>query len=323
MKGSRGQYVIKRLFFACVTVFVIASLNFFLFRLVPGQPINRLAGPKASIEDRENLKRQFGLDQGMTGQYVAYLSQLAHGNLGLSYVNSEPVAHRIWMKLGISLQLAVPAEIFAMTLGIMSGVLAAARRRTYVDRGATTIALLFYSFPTQWFGMMTILIFAAKLGWFPSGGRSNFFAGYTGFAAIWDIGYHAILPAITEGLIYYGEYTLIVRSAMLESLGEDYILTARAKGLPRGRIIWRHAFRNASLPVVTMIALSLAYLVAGSILTETVFSWPGIGLDFYDAVFQENWPLMQGILLILIIAVVFANLAADLLLFKLDPRITE
>ena len=320
MKRSRGEYIAKRLFFAFVTVFVIVTLNFFLFRLVPGSPLNRLAGPRASVEDRNRLRQEFGLDDSVFKQYTAYLNQVAHGNLGLSYRNSEPVVSVVWDKLKISIPMVLLGEAFAISFGIITGVIAAARRRTWFDRGSTTAALIFYSFPTQWFGMMMILFFAPP---FPSGGRTDFFASYTGVAYLLDVLKHMVLPSLTLGLVLYGEYTLIVRSAMLESLGEDYVLTARAKGLPRRRIIWRHAFRNALLPVVTLIALSLAYVVAGSVLVETVFSWPGIGYDFYNAVFADDWPVMQAILLVLTLFVVFGNLIADLLLFKLDPRITE
>lgn len=320
MKKGRGEYIAKRLFFAFVTIFVIVTLNFFLFRLVPGTPLDRIAGPRASAEDKAAIRLEYGLDKGMMGQYTAYLNQVAHGNLGLSTRNAEPVAQRVLTKLKISLPMVLAGELFAIIFGIITGVIAAARRRTWFDRGSTTAALVFYSFPTQWLGMIMIAIFAGTL---PTGGRTNYFAAYTGVTYVLDVLKHMILPSLTLGLVLYGEYTLIVRSAMLESLGEDYVLTARAKGLPRGRIVWRHAFRNALLPIVTLVALSLSYVVAGSVLVEAVFSWPGIGLDFYDAVFNQDWPVMQATLLLLTFFVVFGNLLADLLLFKLDPRITE
>lgn len=323
MNRSRGRYVVKRILFSFVTIFVITSVLFFLFRLVPGDAADRLAGPRASVEDREQVRKEFCLDKGILEQYArCYLGELTQGNLGLNH-NHQPVTQVIWQKLKISVPLVLAAEIVAITLGLMTGVIAAARRRTWFDKGSTVTALIFYSFPTQWFGLMMLLVFAGSLKWLPSGGRIDIFAGNEGFAYLLDLGKHMILPVLTLGLVLFGEYTLIVRSTMLETLGEDYILTARAKGMPRKRIIWRHAFRNASPPIVALLALSLAFVVAGSVLTEAVFSWPGIGLEFYDALALNDWATLNGITLVLIIAVVIGNLVADLMMFKLDPRITE
>lgn len=324
MNRSRTRYVVKRVVFALLTIFVITSALFFLFRMVPGDPADRLAGPRASVADRAEVRREFCLDKPILEQYArCYLGELfLHGNLGLDR-NHRPVTETIWQKLKISVPMVLIAELFAITLGILSGVVAAARRRTWFDRGSTVTGLVFYSFPTQWFGLMMLLVFAGTLHWLPSGGRIDIFAANEGFAYVADVFRHMLLPVLTLGLVLFGEYTLIVRSTMLETLGEDYILTARAKGMPRRRIIWRHAFRNASPPIVALIALSLAYVVAGSVLVEAVFSWPGIGLEFYDALFANDWPLLNGITLVLVVAVVLGNLIADLLMFKLDPRITE
>ena len=308
-----------------VAIFVMSSLLFFLFRLVPGDPADRLAGPRASVADRDAVREQFCLNDPLIQQYArCYLRELfLHGNLGISTQDNRPVTEVTMEKLWMSVQIVLPAEIFAITLGVMTGVLAAVRRRTKFEKASTITALVFYSFPTQWFGMMLLLVLSAKLGWLPSGGREDFFAGSEGLSHFIDVGKHAILPVITLGLVLYADYTLIVRSAMLESLGEDYILTARAKGLPRRLIIWKHAFRNASLPIVQLVALSLAFVVGGSILTETVFSWPGVGLEYYEALSRNDWPLLNGLTLILVVAVVMGNFIANLLLFKLDPRITE
>jgi peptide/nickel transport system permease protein len=175
--------------------------------------------------------------------------------------------------------------------------------------------------PTQWLGLMLIIIFAGVL---PTGGMTNEFLLDPGFwQHLRDLASHIVLPALTLGLVLYGEYTLIVRSAMLETLGEDYILTARAKGLRPWAIVRKHALRNAMLPITTLVALSLGYIVAGAILIETVFSWPGIGRGVYEAVLQRDYPMLQGAFLLLTISVVVCNLVADLLYFKLDPRITE
>jgi len=210
--------------------------------------------------------------------------------------------------------------VFAIVLGTLTGVIAAWRRGTKVEGASVTTALAFYSMPTHWLGLMLVILFAGTL---PTGGMSDeFLLNPSFFTHLKDLAEHVALPSLTLGLVLYGEYTLIVRSAMLETLGEDYILTARAKGLRPRAILRRHALRNAMLPIATLVALSLGYIVAGAILVETVFSWPGVGRAVYDAVLQRDYPMLQGGFLLLTISVVFFNLVADLLYFKLDPRIT-
>jgi ABC-type dipeptide/oligopeptide/nickel transport system permease component len=201
-------------------------------------------------------------------------------------------------------------------------VVAAWRRGTFADWGGLLSALVFYSLPTQWLGLMLLIVFSGTL---PTSGISDPFLEFTD-PSTWTVFVdrleHMILPSLTLGLVLYGEYALIVRSSMLETLGEDYILTARAKGLANWAIVWRHAFRNALLPIVTLIALTLGYVVAGAILVEAVFSYPGIGLVTYEAIFARDYPVLQGAFLILTLSVVVANYIADLLYFRLDPRIS-
>jgi ABC-type dipeptide/oligopeptide/nickel transport system permease component len=190
-----------------------------------------------------------------------------------------------------------------------------------LDKVSTNLAIAFYSFPTQWLGLVLLIYLSAYL---PSHGRTNDYQfDPTAWQHAKDVLVHMLLPSLTVALTLYGEYTLIVRSAMLETLGEDYVLTARAKGLPQRRIVVRHAFRNALLPTTTLIAISIGYVVAGVILVEAVFSWPGIGLAVYQAVLERDYPMLQGAFLVLTVSVVFFNLLADLLYFRLDPRITE
>jgi ABC-type dipeptide/oligopeptide/nickel transport system permease component len=205
---------------------------------------------------------------------------------------------------------------------MITGVLSAWRRGSAADHVSTNAAIFFYAFPTQWLGLMLLIIFAGTL---PAGGMQNpfLFGSEPFFQHLADIGQHMILPALTLTLTAYGSYTLIVRSSMLETFGEDYVLTARAKGLPARRVVRRHAFRNALLPLVTLVALDLGYIVGGAVLIEVIFSWPGIGLAMYDAIGQRDYPMLQGGFLILTVAVIFLNLAADLLYFRLDPRIRE
>ena len=320
MRGA--DYVIKRTVFAVITVFVAVTINFILFRLAPGTAVSNLSRvPHATQELRESLKREFGLDKSKGEQYVIYLKQLAHGNLGVSFTNQQPVSHNLWEALKNTLPMVAVGTIFAIVLGTFTGVIAAWRRGTGVEGATVTTALGFYSMPTHWLGLMLVILFT---GWLPTGGMENdFLINPSWWEHLKDVLRHMILPSLTLGLVLYGEYTLIVRSAMLETLGEDYILTARAKGLKPGAIVRKHALRNALLPIATLIALSLGYIVAGAILVETVFSWPGIGRAVYDAVLERDYPMLQGAFLILTVSVVFFNLVADLLYFKLDPRVTE
>ena len=320
MRGA--DYVLKRVAFAIVTVFVAVTINFVLFRLAPGTAVTNLARvPHATPELRNALKKQFGLDKSKGEQYLIYLKQLVHGNLGVSFENEQPVSKNLRIELINTLPMVAIGTLFSILIGTLTGVIAAWRRGTPTEAATVSSALGFYAMPTQWLGLMLIIAFAGVL---PTGGMTNEFLLNPGFwQHLRDLASHIVLPALTLGLTLYGEYTLIVRSAMLETLGEDYVLTARAKGLKPRTIVRKHALRNAMLPITTLIALSLGYIVAGAILIEIVFSWPGIGRAVYQAVLQRDYPMLQGAFLVLTLSVIFFNLVADLLYFRLDPRITE
>jgi len=320
MRGA--DYIVKRVMFAVVTVFVAITINFVLFRLAPGSAVSNLSRvPHATQELRQAIKQQFGLDKSRGEQYVLYLKQLAHGNLGVSFANSQPVSSNLATALKNTIPMVLLGTLFAIVVGTLTGVIAAWRRGTLAEGSSVTTALAFYSMPTHWLGLMLVILFAGVL---PTGGMSDeFLINPSWWTHTEDVLKHMILPSLTLGLVLFGEYTLIVRSAMLETLGEDYVLTARAKGLSPWAIVRKHALRNALLPIATLVALSLGYIVAGAILIETVFSWPGIGRAVYDAVLERDYPMLQGAFLVLTVSVVFFNLLADLLYFKLDPRITE
>jgi ABC-type dipeptide/oligopeptide/nickel transport system permease component len=318
-----ADYVIKRTLFAIVTIFVAITLNFVIFRAAPGDAVSNLTHVRnATPELRADLRREFGLDQSKWHQYVIYLEQLAKGNLGRSFSTQQPVFDELWTPIKNTIPMVLLGTVFSIFFGILSGVISAWRRGTNVDRTNLFLGLGFYSMPTQWLGLMLVIIFAGTL---PTSGLSDPFLAYTD-PGLWpelvDRLKHMILPAATLGLVLYGEYALIVRSAMLETLGEDYILTARAKGLRNWAIVRRHALRNSLLPITTLVALSLGYVIGGAILVETVFSYPGIGLLTYNAIQSRDYPLLQASFLFLTLSVVLANYVADLLYFKLDPRIT-
>ena len=317
----RGDYILKRATFAIVTIFVVITLNFFMFRVLPGTAVTNLAKvPNASIQLKQVLRREFGLSLPAWRQYVDYLIQLFHGNLGISFANQLPVASNLKSALLNTLPVVTIATILSLILGIATGVLSAWRRGSKLDQLSTNAAVVIYSLPTQWIALILLIALSSYL---PTAGTQNpFQIGPVSFwAHLGDQLTHMILPVITLVLTLYGGNTLIVRSALLETLGEDYMLTARAKGIGKSRMMRSHALRNALLPITTLVALSLGTIVAGAILMEVVFSWPGIGEALYQAVQQRDYPMMQGGFLLITISVVLCNLIADLLYFKLDPRI--
>lgn len=328
----RSRYLLRRVGAALLTTFVAVTFNFLLLRLMPGDPTSRLARvPNASEQTRDELIRQFGLDRPLGQQYVAYLRELVRGNLGISFQDQQPVMMHLLDALGTTLPMVALGTIVAIALGLLTGSLAAYWRGHAVEKAATVVSMFFYALPAQWLGLMLILIFAVTLGWFPSAGLHD-----PGLMAARQIGLpvsdgamlrdtleHMVLPSATLALVLFGEYTLMVRSSLLETFGEDFVLTARAKGLRPAAILLRHAFRNALLPVVTLVALSFGFIAGGSILVETVFSWPGIGLLSYEAIQARDYPLIQGTFLVITVSVIFFNLLADVLYFRLDPRISE
>jgi ABC-type dipeptide/oligopeptide/nickel transport system permease component len=321
MRTAGLDYTVKRVGFALITVFVAITINFFLFRVLPGTAVTNLARvPNATLQLRHALTREFGLDQPKWEQYLRYLDQLVHGNLGISYANQQPVSSNLRTALANTIPVVTIATVLSLLLGIATGVLSAWRRGGLLDQVSTNTSLVLYSFPTQWIALILLFAFARYL---PTAGTDDPFLLHQ--PPFWqhlaNLGEHMVLPVVTLVLTLYGGNTLIVRSALLETLGEDYVLTARAKGLRSARVMGAHALRNAMLPIVTLVTLSLGTVVAGAILMEVVFSWPGIGDALYQAVEQRDYPMLQGGFLILTVSVVVFNLIADLLYFRLDPRV--
>jgi len=278
--------------------------------------------PQSSSQLRHALTVQFGLDKPKWEQYFIYLKQLLHGNMGISFAVQQPVSHLLVTDLKNTIPMVTVGTLAAVVIGVFTGVLSAWRRGSPADHISTNLAIFAYAFPTQWLGMMLLILFAGML---PSAGMTNpFLFGPEPFwQHLGDVAQHMILPAGTLMLTAYGSYTLVVRSSLLETLGEDYVLTARAKGLPTRRIVWRHAVRNALLPMVTLIALDLGYIVGGAVLIEVIFSWPGIGESMFTAITQRDYPMLQGGFLILTVSVIVLNFLSDLLYFRLDPRISQ
>jgi ABC-type dipeptide/oligopeptide/nickel transport system permease component len=318
-----ADYVVKRTLFALMTVFVAVTLNFVLFRAAPGDATSSLRSCRnCTPEFREALHTELGLDKSKLEQYGIYLKELAQGDLGRSFVTRQPVWNELRQPILNTLPMVGLGYLIAMVLGVAVGVLTAWRRGTFLDWSGVSTSLFFYSMPQQWFGLMLLILFAGTL---PASGIADPFIEFTNppwWTVLLDRLEHMILPSATLGLVLYGQYALIVRSSMLEALGEDYIMTARAKGLSSFGIVRRHALRTSLLPIVTLAAITLGYVIGGDILVEAVFSYPGIGLATYEAVFDRDYPMLQGAFLLLTLSVIVANFVADLLYFKLDPRIT-
>jgi len=318
------NYVVKRIGFALLTTFIAITLNFFLFRVLPGSAVSGLRCQNCTEQFKQSIIREYGLDKPKLDQYVIYLERLAQGNLGTSVANNQPVWQDISQPLLNTLPMIIAGTLFAILIGVASGVVSAWRRGTLLDRASLWSSLVFYAMPTQWIGVLVVFYVASLLG-LPRAGIASPTLNILGQASTWatlvDRTKHLILPALTLGIGLYGQYALVMRSSMLETLGEDYVLTARAKGLSNWAVVRVHAFRNALLPLVTLIALSAGSIVAGAIVVEDVFSYPGIGLATVDAINQNDYPVLQGIFLVLTVSVIACNLIADLLYVRLDPRV--
>jgi len=290
---------------------------------MPGDPLSMLMrNPRASQQAIQKAKELYGLDQSLPAQFGRYLQDLVKLDFGVSFMFKKPVVEVIGGKIGPTLLLLGVSELIAIILGIYLGIVAASHRGRIVDVGAISLSLLLYSLPTFLLGMVLILVFSVYWGLFPSVGMVTAAAK---FSSWWrqslDLLAHLFLPAMTLALTLIGEYGMLMRSSLIEVLSEDFIVTARAKGLSEREVIHKHGYPNALLPVVTAISINLGLTIAGAIQVETVFSWPGIGRLMYDALNNRDYPLLQGIFLLVCICVIVANLLSDLLYMVLDPRV--
>ncbi|MGY0831330.1 ABC transporter permease [Azospirillum argentinense] len=311
---------------AAQVVFVllgIALINFFLLHLAPGDAAQVLAGESgaATPEYMEALRRQFGLDQPLYVQFLRYLGNLMTFDLGYSFRQSLPVSELILQRLPATLLLMGTAIGFALVAGCSLGFLAARRAGKLTDTVISIVALLFYATPVFWVGIMLIVVFSVMLDWLPVGGMTSVEANLSGLALVGDVALHLVLPAVTLGLFYLAIYARLMRAAMLEVYGQDFVRTARAKGVRPRRIAWRHVLRNALLPIVTTLGVQLGSILGGAVLVETVFSWPGLGRLAFAALFQRDLNLLLGILFCSSVVVVLVNIAVDLVYTLLDPRI--
>jgi dipeptide transport system permease protein len=332
------RFILTRIGLVIPTFIGMTLLSFFLIRLVPGDPIETLAGERGIDPARHAaLVKEYGLDKPVLVQYGIYLGRLAHGDLGKSMITQEPVLKEFLTLFPATVELALCAIVMALVIGISAGMLAAVKRNSILDHGVMVGSLTGYSMPIFWWGLLLILLFSVQLGWTPVSGRIGvqyYFEPVTGFhlidaylsgepGALRSAASHLVLPALVLGTHPLAIIARMTRSAMLEVLGEDYIRTARAKGLSALRVVALHAFRNALIPVVTVIGLQVSVLFTGAILTETIFSWPGVGKWMIEAISRRDYPVLQGGLLLLGFVVMTVNLFVDLMYGVINPRISR
>jgi peptide/nickel transport system permease protein len=321
----RLRYLGRKLLQLVLTLLAVVSFNFLLFRVLPGDPIQLYARsghltPQAAAQ----LRRLFGLDKPMLAQFGIYLKDLAHGNLGFSLTYRRPVAEIVIQRLANTILLVGAATVLVVGIGIVLGAVSASRRGSRVDSTTVFGSLVLWSMPTFWVGLLMVFAFGVWWKVLPISGISTAGATYSSpVGAPLDVARHLVLPTLTLALVDIGQFVLITRSSLIDVLTEDFITTAKAKGMPRRRVVWRHGMRNAMLPVVTASVLYVGLVVGGAIQVETVFSWPGMGELTYDAVLRRDYPVLEACFLLFAVTVIVANFLSDLVYLWLDPRVRE
>jgi len=302
------QYIIRRLAQLVPITFGILTLIFSLIHLVPGDPAVQIAGENARAEDVQQVRHALGLDQPLLTQYVNYLRALAHGDLGRSFQTNESVAVQIRQRYPATMELAFGAMAVALLVAFPLGIISAIYRNSWIDNVARFFALIGVSMPSFWFGPLLIIAFAINHQWFPVSGRDE------GLRSL-------VLPAVTMGLALAAILTRMIRVSLAEELTQLYVTTAIAKGVTRAKAIFRHALKNALIPVITVLALQFGSLLTGAIITEQIFSWPGLGRLLYDSILKRDYPQVQASILVIALTYIAVNFASDLLYGVVDPRI--
>ena len=300
------SYLLRRLWQSLLVLFGVSVVVFLILHLT-GDPAGLLLPPDATAEDIAKFRTAMGFDDPVAVQYARFLKGAVRGDFGESLRHGEPAMGLVLERLPATFELAGAGLLIALTLAIPAGIVSAVRRNTSVDYVSTVVALLGQAMPTFWLGIMLILVFSVRLNWLPSSGRGSL--------------EHLILPAITLGLFTTARITRLTRSGMLEVLGQDYIRTARAKGVGEAPVVWKHALKNASIPIVTIVGIELGTLLGGSVITETIFAWPGVGRLSVQAIFNRDYPVVQSAVFLLASTFVIVNLLVDVIYTYLDPRI--
>jgi len=320
--SKRQKFIVRRAASALIIAFIAVTFSFVLFRALPGDAAANLSRvPNMTPEAQAAIRAQFGIDKPLATQYWLYLKELVRGNLGYSFQNQQPVRDNVLLNIRNTVVMVGVGTVAAILLGTLIGVAAAYRQGSARDRVITGAAMVIYSLPVQWIGLLLLVWLA---GYLPTSGMSD---PYLLDAGLWetlvDRARHMLLPSTCVALMLFGGFALVVRSSQLEALADDHVLTARAKRYRNRRIVWREAFRAAMLPLVTLSTLTLGWVIAGAILVEAVFSWPGAGLATVQAVSARDYPMLQGIFLFVTVSVVGFNFVGDVLHAVLDPRVTE
>lgn len=313
------DYTLKRLLRGILTLLIAVSLTFLVLRLMPGDPTTIMLDPRMSQEARMRLMQEFGLDKSLLIQYILYLKQLLKGDLGHSFIFRSPVTEVILSRLPWTLILMGLTQIVTMVIGIPLGVIAGYKKGSLLDQLINAFTVFGISIFIPWLGVTLLYFLGYRIPLFPIGGAYT--PGLAGIEYYQDVLRHLVLPVLTLTLIYLANYVLYMRSSMVDVLSEDFIRTARSKGLAEKAVLWKHAVRNALIPTVTMTGLMLGQIVGGAVLTETIFSFPGVGRMIYEAVGQQDFPVLQGAFLILAFSVIIMNIITDLLYAYLDPRV--
>jgi peptide/nickel transport system permease protein len=307
--------IVSRLLSALPILLIVSLITFAMIHLIPGDPAAAIAGLSATQEQIANIRHDLGLDQPLATQFVRWYANLLHGDLGRSLLLGQPVLEATLFRLPVTIGLSLYALVITLVIGLVTGVLAALRQNTWVDQAAMMFAMIGISLPNFYLGLLMIILFAVDLGWLPSGG----------YVSLWDnpLGWLAgmTMPAVSLALLLAGLLARITRSTMLEVLRQDYIRTARAKGLPRRLVVVKHALSNALIPIVTVIGIIVSLLISGSVVTETLFSIPGVGQLLTQAVLNRDYPMVQGGLLIVTALLVLVNIGVDVIYAFLDPRV--
>ena len=317
--GSR-RYVVRKGLEAAATLLFVLTFNFFLFRILPGDPVALLArSERLAPGDVLRLQKDLGLNQPLAGQFVTYVGNTVQGDLGESLRVNRTVTKMMTDRLWPTVLLVGLGTTLAGLFGVLIGIKGGWTRGSRFDTSSQTGSLVLYAMPEGWLGMLLLLLFSGLLGWFPAGGLET--GGLTGVSRLVDVLDHLFLPLLTLTLGYIGQFAIVMRSSMIDTTHEDYVHSARAKGVPDRLVRRRHVVPNAFLPTFTLIFLSFGFVLGGAVVIETVFSWPGLGLLTYDAIRTLDYPVIQGVFLVASVAVVVANLVADMAYGYLDPRI--
>ncbi len=320
---DRLIFLARRCIKAVLVILCVIAINFALIRAAPGDPATILAGEAGAVDAGfvERIRQDYGLDKPVPVQLLTYMKQLLTFDLGESYREHRPVKEIVLEKLPATLLLTLSAFVFSVIVGVSLGIAAARRAGSLLDTLITAGSLVFFAMPLFWIGLLAIVVFSMKLGWLPPYGMSTVGAEFTAWETMLDVARHLVMPAVTLGLFYVAIYTRVTRAAALEVMDQDFVKTARAKGVPEGRVWRRHILRNSVLPVITFISLQAGHILGGSVLIETVFAWPGIGRLAFDALFQRDYNLLLAVFFVSSVMVVLFNLIADFLYSLADPRI--